>query len=721
MTLSDYRAQESFFEMSAKLTDVAMLTNAMVWRRDKTSVVLRATMLRWVKLYYTVAIEEFQGIEFGQANHKSDLLTDEEEDMLLEDSNRAVLVMSWMMHSLTRYRAEWSCGDPQLSRLIQVMTDTSRAYNNTRRIVETPFPFPFSQVSFVIIHFWLFLSPVFVGTFLPGSSGLAFITALSGTWILFAVNEVSAQLEGPFEEAENDLPIVHYQIRFNDAINAINHLDPPSFLLPGPEGDDDPHCRNPNLNGAAGAGAGSRSQAASSVGASASMVSSLPNGRGQGPNTSPETRGGTTTPPPTAATAASVTPAAAAAAAAAAVKDGAYSRPSAAAVRPVLRSTSDGLGAGPFAASVSEYALLQAPAGSVLNQPASSSYPVGTLQALVTPSEASGSGKWRTSPRERASSLDVSVALSSNSSSLLALFREPDSQGSGRSPPLPPQSALDKLESGDATLVGGTMVLPLEPSVRPIAFGESADDSGAARHTRQLPAESEASARDSAGSTGAGDDEKLQSPKHFNTVGNAEGVRLAMQLKTERERLRREVALAAFEESQHKRRQRNAMRHHFSMVKETPPRQQSATSADAGTQDLPVGFGALGSALSSSAALPQSSASALDSTVRLEVGSTRSRHSAPGDDENVQQQPAGDRESLGSPASRRAGSGYMAKSLRSLRRANTGDGADTDKPKEGDKPKETSGSRAAQRFISSEHAFRGLVELRSKGAFRNIL
>ena len=70
--------------------------------------------------------------------------------MGIEDSNRAVLVMSWMMHSLTRYRAEWSCGDPQLSRLIQVMTDTSRAYNNTRRIVETPFPFPFSQVSFVM-------------------------------------------------------------------------------------------------------------------------------------------------------------------------------------------------------------------------------------------------------------------------------------------------------------------------------------------------------------------------------------------------------------------------------------------------------------------------------------------------------------------------------------------------------------------------------------------
>jgi hypothetical protein len=267
------------------------------------------------------------------------------------------------------------------------------------------------------------------------------------------------------------------------------------------------------------------------------------------------------------------------------------------------------------------------------------------------------------------------------------------------------------------------MVLPLEPSVRPIAFGESADDSGAARLLRQLPAESEASARGF-----AGDDERLQSPKHFNTVGNAEGTRLAMQLKTERERLRREVALAAFEESQHKRRQRNAMRHHFSMVKETPPRQQSATQqqsatgAEAGAQDAPASFSALGSALSMAAALPLSSASALDNASRLEGGSTRSRHSAPGDDENVQKQPPEDRESVDSPASRRAGSGYMAKSLRSLRRANTGDGAEADNPKESDKPaKESSGSRAAQRFISSEHAFQGLVELRSKGAFRNIL
>jgi hypothetical protein len=396
-----------------------------------------------------------------------------------------------------------------------------------------------------------------------------------------------------------------------------------------------------------------------------------------------------------------------------------------------MRSTSDGLAAGPVAASVSEYALPPQPTSFVLSKPASNSSPVHTSQGFGTPGVAgcaassgangsvSGSGKRRMSPRERASSLDIGVALSSNSSSLLALFREPDSQGSGRSPPLPPQSALDALESGDGALAGAPTLLPLEPSVRPIAFGESADDSGAAWLSRQLPAESEASARGS-----AGDDERLQSPKqHFNTVGNAEGMRLATQLKTERERLRREVALAAFEDSQHKRRQRNAMRHHFSMVKETPPRQQSATQQqsgmgpEAGAQP----FGALGPAVSM-AALALSSAATLDNASRLDVASIRSRHSALGDDENVQKQPPEDRESVGSPASRRAGSGYMANSLRSLRRANTGDGAEADNPKESDKPaKESSGSRAAQRFISSEHAFQGLVELRSKGAFRNIL
>mmetsp|Transcript_8329 Transcript_8329/g.19425 ORF Transcript_8329/g.19425 Transcript_8329/m.19425 type:complete len:132 (-) Transcript_8329:97-492(-) len=131
---------------------------------------------------------------------------------------------------------------------------------------------------------------------------------------------------------------------------------------------------------------------------------------------------------------------------------------------------------------------------------------------------------------------------------------------------------------------------------------------------------------------------------------------MILQLRNERDRIRREIALQAYQESQLKRRQRNSMRHHFAMVKRST----------AGTDRAAAGVGA--------------------GEVRLELSSLTAAAVEP--EENGPKRSRSTitkltRKSFGlQPVSRRA---------------------------------------KALDFVNREDNYSGLVELRSRGAFRNVL
>lgn len=61
-------------------------------------------------------------------------------------------------------------------------------------MAETPFPFPFAQITVAMISFWSVLTPIIVSQFFTGSYVISFATSFISTWMLFAVNEAASQL-----------------------------------------------------------------------------------------------------------------------------------------------------------------------------------------------------------------------------------------------------------------------------------------------------------------------------------------------------------------------------------------------------------------------------------------------------------------------------------------------------------------------------------------------
>ena len=219
--------------MVSKIHDFLSLVNAFIISEDDPSQLLRSTIIRWCRAYHNLALEDFQGVGFTtcKTNQNPSLrrpdLTDEEVEILQRCRKRNIQISSWVFRIVCENRDMFKCGDAILSRAFQIISEANVFFNESRRVVETPFPFPFVQLTQIMIYTWALIMPIIVGTFFPRSYFLAFLIAGSSTWILFAVNEVAAILENPWEEASNNLPALYYTVAFEDDVGSVKFIKYP--------------------------------------------------------------------------------------------------------------------------------------------------------------------------------------------------------------------------------------------------------------------------------------------------------------------------------------------------------------------------------------------------------------------------------------------------------------------------------------------------------------
>jgi hypothetical protein len=138
--------------------------------------------------------------------------------------------MHWIYLVIVASRDQFTVGDAVLTRLFQLSSDCNESFNSARRIAESPFPFVFAQIAFMVVHIWAILTPLILAAFFHNSFIYSPLVTMFSTWALFAVNEAAAQIENPFEDAANDLPLVYYSIAFNDNISAVEYMQRPNFL-----------------------------------------------------------------------------------------------------------------------------------------------------------------------------------------------------------------------------------------------------------------------------------------------------------------------------------------------------------------------------------------------------------------------------------------------------------------------------------------------------------
>jgi len=108
---------------------------------------------------------------------------------------------------------------PIVSRIFQYNSDGMVGYNQARKVAYCPFPFPHAQLCTYFSSIVLVVIALLVRTFIE-SVVLGAPIVVFTLMALLGIQEVARELERPFKNTPNDLPLVTMQAQFNEALLA---------------------------------------------------------------------------------------------------------------------------------------------------------------------------------------------------------------------------------------------------------------------------------------------------------------------------------------------------------------------------------------------------------------------------------------------------------------------------------------------------------------------
>ena len=145
------------------------------------------------------------------------------------------LCWNWISEFMIREHLAGSMGNPPIdTHFMQFLGDGMIFYNNARKIMFIPFPFVHAQLT---VLFVLVLIPTIAYLMDQWTE-----EAWSGTWLTFftvlcltGVHETACDLENPFRNVPNELPLVTFMAQYNEAVLTIYSGYHPDFFWNGQE------------------------------------------------------------------------------------------------------------------------------------------------------------------------------------------------------------------------------------------------------------------------------------------------------------------------------------------------------------------------------------------------------------------------------------------------------------------------------------------------------
>jgi hypothetical protein len=131
------------------------------------------------------------------------------------------LISMWLLELISRECQAGSTGDvaaPILSRLYQFVSEGLAGYNQARKIAYIPFPFPHAQITtlyLLVVDF--FVTPILMITFVTNTTLGCFLNFFS-VLCFTGLHEVAREIENPFQNVPNDVPLNNYQAQFNEGL-----------------------------------------------------------------------------------------------------------------------------------------------------------------------------------------------------------------------------------------------------------------------------------------------------------------------------------------------------------------------------------------------------------------------------------------------------------------------------------------------------------------------
>merc|ERR1719313_2886959 len=136
--------------------------------------------------------------------------------------DRCEVVMQWVQSLMVEGERKglFKIAPPILSRTYQQLGNGIVNLNNARKITDFPIPFPLAQmIAFMLFFHWI-VTPLVCATVVASLSWagiLSFVVSAS----YWSVNYIACELEQPFGDDANDLPLREMQEDFNLSLRSI--------------------------------------------------------------------------------------------------------------------------------------------------------------------------------------------------------------------------------------------------------------------------------------------------------------------------------------------------------------------------------------------------------------------------------------------------------------------------------------------------------------------
>lgn len=227
--------------MSAKWGDAALLS-VVFDNASKDGVVPTKDQWRWqllslTSLLHGMSLASLGGVTSFEVLAGADpsCLEAFENDKITDKCNLAFV---WVQDIITKRHTSGGLDIPSpiISRIFQELSTGMLAFNNALKIHDTPFPFPYVQLISVCLLILTLTSGFVMHIYVQNLFWSMLFTAIAvGGY--HAINEVAVELEDPFGDDANDLPMDEYQRSFNARLLTMSYMNSLPFECP-PAGPD---------------------------------------------------------------------------------------------------------------------------------------------------------------------------------------------------------------------------------------------------------------------------------------------------------------------------------------------------------------------------------------------------------------------------------------------------------------------------------------------------
>jgi len=150
-----------------------------------------------------------------------DAIPDEQLEYLhsLPSRLRVEVIHQWVTSLLVEsmYSGMMTVPPPIYTRVFQQLERSKMEFSQVLQLINIPFPFPYAQAAKMLLAIYSVFTPV-VMVFWSSSVQSSFMFTFFSTFGMFCIEIIATEIEHPFGEDANDLPVVEFQEEINSGL-----------------------------------------------------------------------------------------------------------------------------------------------------------------------------------------------------------------------------------------------------------------------------------------------------------------------------------------------------------------------------------------------------------------------------------------------------------------------------------------------------------------------